>query len=113
MVVIDPPWPVFIAWSMSKASPRRHSPTMIRSGRMRSALATSSRALTPGFRRLPLGQQADTVGMRDGKLKRVFDRNDSLGLRDTTGPKSVENGGFAASRSANHEDVHLSRSHRL
>ena len=30
----DPSWPVVIAWSMSSASPARHSPTMIRSGRM-------------------------------------------------------------------------------
>ena len=42
-VDIEPSWPVFIAWSMSSASPLRHSPTMIRSGRMRSALRTSSR----------------------------------------------------------------------
>ena len=42
-VVIDPSWPVFIAWSMSNASPARTSPTMIRSGRMRSAFLTRSR----------------------------------------------------------------------
>ena len=42
-VDIDPSWPVFIAWSMSSASAPRHSPTMIRSGRMRSELRTSSR----------------------------------------------------------------------
>jgi hypothetical protein len=45
-VVSDPSWPVFIAWSMSKASPARTSPTMIRSGRMRSELRTSSRVAT-------------------------------------------------------------------
>ena len=42
-VDIEPSWPVFMAWSMSSASPERHSPTMIRSGRMRRALRTSSR----------------------------------------------------------------------
>ena len=42
-VVIEPSWPVFMAWSMSSASPPRHSPTMMRSGRMRRALRTSSR----------------------------------------------------------------------
>src|SRR5664280_56669 len=42
-VDIEPSWPVFIAWSMSSASPPRHSPTMIRSGRIRRALRTSSR----------------------------------------------------------------------
>ena len=42
----EPSWPVFMAWSMSRASPPRHSPTMMRSGRMRSALRTRSRMLT-------------------------------------------------------------------
>ena len=47
-VDIDPSWPVFIAWSMSSASAPRTSPTMIRSGRMRSELRTSSRiAISP------------------------------------------------------------------
>ena len=45
-VATDPSWPVFIAWSMSMVSPPRTSPTMIRSGRMRSALRTSSRMVT-------------------------------------------------------------------
>ena len=45
-VVIEPSWPVFIAWSMSKASPARTSPMMIRSGRMRSAFLTRSRWVT-------------------------------------------------------------------
>ena len=39
----EPSWPVFIAWSMSSASGPRTSPTMIRSGRMRSELRTRSR----------------------------------------------------------------------
>ncbi len=42
-VDIEPSWPVFMAWSMSRASPARTSPTMMRSGRMRSELRTSSR----------------------------------------------------------------------
>ena len=45
-VVSDPSWPVFIAWSMSSVSAPRTSPTMIRSGRMRSALRTRSRMRT-------------------------------------------------------------------
>src|SRR2546428_483423 len=45
-VVIEPSWPVFIACSMSSASPARHSPTTIRSGRMRRALMTRSRMAT-------------------------------------------------------------------
>ena len=43
MVDIEPSWPVFIACSMSNASPPRTSPMMMRSGRMRSALRTRSR----------------------------------------------------------------------
>ncbi len=39
----EPSWPVVIAWSMSRASPARHSPTMIRSGRMCRALRSRSR----------------------------------------------------------------------
>jgi len=45
-VVSEPSWPVFMAWSMSSASPPRTSPTMIRSGRMRRALITSWRIVT-------------------------------------------------------------------
>ena len=46
MVDMLPSWPVFIACSMSKASAPRTSPTMMRSGRMRSALRTRSRCVT-------------------------------------------------------------------
>ena len=46
IVVSEPSWPVFIAWSMSRVSGPRTSPTMIRSGLMRSALRTSSRIRT-------------------------------------------------------------------
>ena len=42
-VVSEPSWPVFMACSMSSAAPSRTSPTMMRSGRMRSALRTRSR----------------------------------------------------------------------
>src|SRR2546422_104105 len=37
---MEPSWPVFIACSMSSASPPRHSPTTMRSGRIRSELMT-------------------------------------------------------------------------
>jgi hypothetical protein len=43
VVVSEPSCPVFIACSMSIASPPRHSPTTMRSGRMRSAFFTRSR----------------------------------------------------------------------
>ncbi len=53
MVVMEPSWPVFMAWSMSRVAPSRTSPTMIRSGRMRSALRTRSRiVISPRFSRL-------------------------------------------------------------
>ena len=42
-VLIEPSCPVFIAWSISNASPPRTSPMMMRSGRMRRALRTRSR----------------------------------------------------------------------
>src|SRR5919112_518784 len=45
-VVSEPSWPVFIAWSMSRASPPLTSPTTIRSGRIRRALRTRSRMVT-------------------------------------------------------------------
>src|SRR6266851_3643302 len=45
IVVSDPSWPVFIACSMSRASPLRHSPMTMRSGRIRSAFTTNSRML--------------------------------------------------------------------
>src|SRR5262249_19029492 len=43
IVAREPSWPVFMAWSMSSTSAPRTSPTMMRSGRMRSALRTRSR----------------------------------------------------------------------
>ncbi len=47
-VVIEPSWPVFMAWSMSSAAPSRISPTTMRSGRMRREFFTSSRmAISP------------------------------------------------------------------
>ena len=45
-VVRRPRWPVLAAWSMSSTSRPRTSPTIMRSGRMRRALRTSSRSGT-------------------------------------------------------------------
>ena len=45
-VVIEPSWPVFMAWIMSSVSAPRHSPMMIRSGRIRRAFLTRSVAVT-------------------------------------------------------------------
>ncbi len=80
MVVIEPSWPVFIAWSMSSTSSLRTSPTMIRSGRMRRQLRTRSRAtICP----LPLdvgrpGLQADDVPLLELELGGVLDGDDPL-----------------------------------
>ena len=46
MVIIEPGWPVFMACRASTASPPRTSPTMIRSGRIRSAFFSRSRIFT-------------------------------------------------------------------
>ena len=56
-VASEPSWPVDIAWSMSRVSPPRTSPTMMRSGRMRRELRTRSRMV---IRPLP-----STLGGRD------------------------------------------------
>ena len=42
---MEPSWPVFIACNMSRVSPPRHSPMMMRSGRIRNALRTRSVAV--------------------------------------------------------------------
>ena len=80
IVDIEPSCPVFIACSMSKASGPRTSPTMMRSGRMRSALRTSSRcgdmadAFDIGGARLHLHDMRLLQPQFDG----VFDRDDAL-----------------------------------
>ena len=61
----EPSWPVFIAWSMSRASPPRTSPTMIRSGRMRRALRTrvAHRHLASPLHVRRPGLERDDVGL--------------------------------------------------
>ncbi len=58
-VAREPSWPVDMAWSMSRDSPPRTSPTTIRSGRIRRELRTRSRMVT---RPLP-----STLGGRDSR----------------------------------------------
>ena len=83
IVVKLPSWPVFIACSMSSASSLRTSPTMMRSGRIRSALTTSSRwrdgalAFDVGRSRL----QPDDVPLPQLQFRRVLDRDDALVCR--------------------------------
>ena len=79
-VVSEPSWPVFIACSMSSASPPRTSPTTMRSGRMRRLLRTRSRCVTSprpsmlGGRRF----EAHDVRLLQLQLGGVFDRDDAL-----------------------------------
>ena len=83
-VVIEPAWPVFMAWSMSSASAPRHSPMMMRSGRIRRALRTQvagrHRALAFDVRRPRF--QADDVVLLQLQFGRVLDRHDALVVRD-------------------------------
>ncbi len=106
MVVSEPSWPVFMAWSMSKASVPRTSPTMIRSGRMRRLLRTRSRWVTMAC---PLdigrpGLQADHVLLLQLQLGRVLDGDDPLIGRDVGG-EDVEQGGLAGAGAAGDHDV--------
>ena len=83
-VDIEPSWPVFMAWSMSRASPERTSPTMMRSGRMRRELRTSSRM---GIAPLPsmfgrAGLERDDVLLAELQLGGILDRHDALVIGD-------------------------------
>ena len=79
----EPSWPVVIAWSMSSASPARHSPTMIRSGRMWSALRSRSRmVISPWPSRF--GGRASSVTtcvLAELQLGGVLDGDDPLVAR--------------------------------
>ena len=84
IVVSEPSWPVFIAWSMSSASAPRASPTMMRSGRIRSELRTSSRILTSPAAfdvRRPRLERAD-VRLPEPELLGVLDGDDALVVRE-------------------------------
>ena len=80
----EPSWPVVIAWIMSSASPERHSPTMIRSGRMWRALRSRSRIVISPWpfdvRRPRL--ERDDVRLAELELGGVLDRDDPLVLGD-------------------------------
>ena len=82
-VVIDPSWPVFIACSMSSTSPPRHSPMMMRSGRIRRAFFTRSRATTSPLPSMFGGPrlQAHHVPLLQLQLGGVLDGHDPLARR--------------------------------
>ena len=107
MVAIEPSWPVFIACSMSKASSPRHSPRMMRSGRIRSAFLTSSRwRISP----LPSMTGRARFHARDMRLLqlqfgRVFDGDQALLVRDE-GRQRVEHRGLAGAGAAGNDRGH-------
>ena len=111
IVPMPPSCPVFMACSMSSASAPRTSPTMMRSGRMRSALISRSRARMrrvldvhgPRF-------HAHDVLLIEGQLGGVLDRDDPLGVGNRLG-QDAEQRRFASARSARDQDV-LSRERR-
>ena len=106
----EPSWPVFMAWSMSSASGPRHSPTTIRSGRMRRAFFTRSRIVySPAPSMLAaLGFQPHDVLLGELQLGRVLDRDDPL-LVGNEIAEAVEQRGFAGAGTAGNEDVACGR----
>ena len=107
-VVIEPAWPVFMAWSMSRASPPRHSPTTIRSGRIRRALRTRSRMRTSPCPSELAGRDSEPhdVGLLELELGGVLDGDDPLPLGDER-RQHVEGRRLAGARSAGDEHVEL------
>ena len=109
-VEIEPSWPVFMAWSMSSASPPRTSPTMIRSGRMRRALRTRSRMVTSPLPSMFGGRALEPhdVVLAELQLDRVLDGDDPLVVGDER-RQHVEHRGLAGAGAAGDEDVELAR----
>ena len=101
MVAIEPSWPVFMACSMSKASSPRHSPRMMRSGRMRSAFLTSSRWRISPLPSMLGGRVSMRADMRLLQLQfgGVLDGDQALLLRDE-GRQRVEHRGLAGAGAA-------------
>ena len=79
-VVIEPSWPVFMAWIMSSVSAPRHSPMMIRSGRIRRAFLTRSVAVigAPALDIGGPGLQPDHVVLLELQLGGVLDRDHAV-----------------------------------
>src|SRR5450432_2124976 len=103
-VAIEPSWPVFIACNMSKASSPRHSPRMMRSGRMRSAFLTSSRwrIFAVAFDVGRTGFHAADMRLLQLKFGGVFDGDEALFFRDEARQR-VEHGGLAGAGAAGND----------
>ena len=95
-----------MAWSMSSASAPRHSPTMMRSGRMRRALRTRSRVVTSPTPSMFGGRVSmpDDVRLLQLQLGGVLDGGDALVVRDER-RQGVEQRRLAAAGAAGDQDV--------
>ena len=113
IVVIEPSWPVFIACSMSSDSPDRHSPTTIRSGRMRRAILhqVANRVLAAPFDVGPFRFEPHDVLLGQLQFGRVFDRDDSF-LVGNEIAQAIEQRRFAAAGAAGDDDVGPCRARR-
>ena len=105
-VVSEPSWPVFIAWSMSRASPPRHSPTMTRSGRMRRVAFMQSRAVTAPVPSMLAGRVSRRIQCSLASCNSAESSidDDALVVGDEVG-EHVEQGGLARAGAAGDDDV--------
>ena len=105
-VVIEPSWPVFMAWIMSSVSAPRHSPMMIRSGRIRRAFLTRSVAVTAPRPSMLGGPrlQPDDVVLLELQLGRVLDRDHAMVGLDEAGER-VQQRRLARAGAARDDDV--------
>ena len=91
-VVSEPSCPVVMAWSMSSASPPRTSPTTRRSGRIRSALRTSSRMPTSPLpsRLAPRASRRATCGrsIRSSAASSTVTIRSAASIRAASAPSS-------------------------
>ena len=105
-VVIEPSWPVFMACSMSSVSAPRHSPMMMRSGRIRRAFRTRSVAVIGALAfdvRRPRFQPHDVL-LLQLQFGRVLDRDDALVVRNEARQR-VEQRRFTGTGTAGDDDV--------
>jgi len=86
-VLIDPSTPVFMACSMSSASAPRHSPTMMRSGRIRRAVRNNCRWLMPpSFVQVRRARfELHHVPLLQLQLGRILDGDNPLLIGDEAG----------------------------
>ena len=105
-VVIEPSWPVFMAWSMSSVSAPRHSPTTMRSGRIRRALISRSRMVIWPLPSMLAGRvsRRTTCGWRSLQFGGVLDGDDALVVRDER-REVVQQRRLARARAADDQDV--------